>query len=153
MCIPDKWFQTGNAFTSEVNWESIGADTFLLSFIPNVIARTFGWSFGSSWFTFMSFSIKFSSFRTGNTVFLMKIKDGFFTSTINTLRIRSSQEWSLNGTLGNVIIGDESEQLFIVIIDGLITDDPVASVEVTDIFIIGLSLTNTPSLDSLLLSY
>jgi len=59
----------------------------------------------------------------------------------------------LNGTLGNVIIGDESEQLFIVIIDGLITDDPVASVEVTDIFIIGLSLTNTPSLDSLLLSY
>lgn len=101
----------------------------------------------------MSFGIKFCSFGADNTVFLMKIKDGIFTSTINTLRIRSSQEWSLNGTLGNVIIGDESEQLFIVIVDGLVTDDPVASVEVTDIFIIGLSLTNTPSLDGLLLSY
>lgn len=151
MSIPDEWFQTSNTFASEVNRESIGTDTFLLGFIPGIVGRAFRWSFGSSWFAFMSFGIELCSFRTGNTIFLIKIKNGFVTSTINTLRIRSSQEWSLNGTLGNVIIGDESEQLFIVIIDGLVADDPVASIEVTNIFIIGLSFTDTPSLDGLLL--
>lgn len=125
----------------------------MLSFIPDIVGSTFRWCLGSSWFAFMSFSIELCSFRTSDTILFIKIEDGFVTSTIDTLRIRSSQERSFNWAFGNVIISDKSKQLFIVIIDSLITNDPIASIEVTDIFIIGLSFTYTPSLNGLLLCY
>lgn len=94
----------------------------------------------------MSFGIELCSFWTSGTIFFKKIKNWFITSTVDTFRIWASQERSLKWTFGNIIIGNELEQLFIVIIDSLVTNDPVSSIEVTDILIICLFLTDAPTL-------
>ena len=48
--------------------------------------------------------------------------------------IRSLPKKGLKRTFGDVIIGDKVEEIFIAVINGLIADDPIGSIEIGDIF-------------------
>ena len=106
--VPNKWFETLYAFTSQIDWEGIRANAFVLRIAPNVIGGTFaGWFRSFGFFAFMSFGVKFGASWTRDAIFFVKIKDwsGIFAS--DTFRIRVSEERSLKRALGNVVIGDE----------------------------------------------
>lgn len=80
------------------------------------------------------------------TILYFQIKNWLLTFTINAKRIRISQKWSQNWTLGDVIVGDKREQFFIVIIERLIANDPVTSIEVADILEVCFGITQGKSL-------
>jgi hypothetical protein len=139
--VPNKWFETLYAFTSQIDWEGIRANAFVLRFNPNVIGSTLaGWFRSFSFFAFMSFRVELGASWARDAIFFVKIKDwsGIFASY--TFRIGASEERSLKRTLGNVVIGDEVKEVFIVVIDGLISNDPVGSVEIGNIFVVSLGL-------------
>jgi hypothetical protein len=51
----------------------------------------------------------------------------------------------LDGAFSDVVIGDELEEILVVIVDGLISDDPVWCVKIGDILVVGLGFRNLPS--------
>ena len=137
--VPSKWLEAFNTLTAQIYRESFGANAVVLRITPNVIRSAFTgncWSLGL--FTLVSFRVELGSIWTSHTVFLVQVKDWFGVSTTDTLRIRSSQKGCFNGTVGDVVISDELEEIFIVVIDGLVTDDPVGCFKISDVFIVGL---------------
>lgn len=143
--IPNKRFQTFNTFASQINGESLWADTFLLSLIPHVIGSTFaGGLWGFSFLAFVGFRVEFGTGRAGYAVFFVQVKDRSGFCAVDTFGVRSSEEGGLKGTLGHVVIGDECVEFLIVIINSLVADDPIGGVEVGDVFEIGLGFRDSP---------
>ena len=88
----------------------------------------------------MGVRLKLGASWTSNTVFFVKIKDWSWILTGDAFRIGASEERSPERTLGDVVIGDEVEEVFIVVIDCLISDNPVGGVEIGNVFVVGLGL-------------
>lgn len=143
--VPNKRFQTFDAFASQINRESFWANAFILSLIPNVVGSTFvGWLRDLSFLTIMSIRVELGAGGTGYTFFFVKIEDRSGLGAVDAFGIRSLEEGSLDGTLGDVIVSDESIELLVVVVDGLVADDPVGSVKVGDAFKVGLGFRDSP---------
>ena len=143
--VPNEWLQTFNALTSQIDWECLRTDAFVLRIAPDVIRNTFtGWLGCLKFFTFVSNGVMFGSVWTGDASFFVKIEDRSWIIALDTFWFGACQKRGLKRTFGDVIIGDKVEEIFIVVIDGLIADDPIGSIEIGDIFEIGVRIGDSP---------
>ncbi len=73
----------------------------------------------------MGCRIQLGTLWAGYAILFVQIKDWSCVGTIDTFRIGPFQEGCLDGAFSDVVIGDELEEILVVIVDGLISDDPV----------------------------
>ena len=74
--VPHKWFKALNAFATQIDWEGVRANAFVLGIAPDVIGSTLAaWLRRFGLFTFVGVGVEFRASWTSSTIFFVKIKD------------------------------------------------------------------------------